>query len=164
MLAQLGSSTIPEAGRLIVREQLAIGGNTQPSLDMDRFIDRLAADSINQFDGTNGINCTVFFDRGFIEPLAYWRSRDPQAFLALSDRIGSRRYCDPVFVAPPWPEIFVTDHERQHSFSEAVEEYRTICETLGYLGYQQIEIPKLPVVNRAEFVLAQIDIAQKSVQ
>lgn len=163
-LAASGFATMPEAGRRIVQEQLATGGNAIPWEDMDSFIERLSAASIEHFDRANGFNQTVFFDRGFIEPLAHWRSRDSQAFLTLNDRIGSRRYCVPVFVAPPWPELFVSDNERQHDFSEAVREYHSICEMLNVLHYRQIEIPKLPVENRAEFVVNQIDIAQKSVQ
>ena len=155
---------MPEAGRLIVREQLAIGGKALPWLHIKSFIKRLSTDSIGQFDRADELNQTVFCDRGFIEPLAYWRSRDPQAFLALNDKIGIRRYCDPVLVAPPWPELFISDEERQHKFSQAVAEYHSICETLNYLNYRQIEIPKLTVEKRVDFVLSQLDIAQKSVQ
>lgn len=164
LLAAWGFATIPEAGRLIVREQIAIGGSAVPWFDVDSFVERLSTASIESFDGANRLNQTVFFDRGFIEPLAYWRSRDSQAFLALNGEIGGRRYCDPVFVAPPWPELFVSDNERQHDFSEAAAEYDSICETLNYLRYRQIEIPKLSVESRAEFILTQLDIAQKSVQ
>lgn len=131
---------------------------------MNSFIRRLATASIEQFDSADDLVTPVFFDRGFIEPLAHWRLRDADAFSELQSEIGDRRYSDPGFVAPPWPDIFVSDTERRHDFSEAVKEYQAICLTLNDLGYRQIEIPKLPIVDRAAFVLRLLDIAQKSVQ
>jgi predicted ATPase len=132
-LSNRGYSVAPEAGRLIVQEQ---------------------------FDSADDLATPVFFDRGFIEPLAHWRLRDAHAFSEVQSEIGDRRYNDPVFVAPPWPDIFGSDMECRHDFSEAVEEYQAICCTLNDLRYRQIEIPKLPVVDRAAFVLKSLNIAQ----
>jgi predicted ATPase len=159
-----GNTVVPEAGRMIVQEQLANGGKILPWLDMHSFVCRLSQDSIKQFDHVNDLDRPVFFDRGFIEPLAHWRSRDCQAFLALKDEVGARRYSDPVFVAPPWPELFVHDAERRHDFSAATEEYHSICETLTDFNYRQVEIPRMPVCDRTDFIMKQLDIVQKSVQ
>jgi predicted ATPase len=154
-----GYAVVPEAGRMIVQEQLAIGGKILPWLDMTSFVRRLSQDSIEQFDHVNDLDRPTFFDRGFIEALAYWRSSDSQAFLAFKDEVGGRRYSDPVFVTPPWPELFVDDAERRHDFSAAVKEYHLICETLTDFNYRQVEIPRMPVRDRVEFIMRQIDIA-----
>ena len=149
---------------MIVQEQLAIGGKILPWLDMNSFVRRLSQDSIEQFDHVNDVDRPVFFDRGFIEALAHWRSHDSQAFLALKDAVGARRYSDPVFVAPPWPELFVHDAERRHDFSVAMEEYHLICETLTDFNYRRVEIPRMPIRDRIDFIMKQLDIVQKSVQ
>lgn len=129
-LAASEFATVPEAGRLIVQEQLATGGEILPWSNMNAFIERLSTDSIKQFDCVNGLDKPVFFDRGIIEALAYWRLHDPQMGFTLHGEIGDRRYCDPVFVAPPWSELFVSDMERQHDFSAATVGYHSICDTL----------------------------------
>jgi predicted ATPase len=131
---------------------------------MNAFIRGLATASTEQFDSAADLAEPVFFDRGFIEPLAYWRSRNSDTLLELQSKIGHRRYSDPVFVAPPWPDIFVSDTASRHDFSEAVEEYHAICYMVTDLRYRQIEIPRLPVEDRVAFVLNRLDIAQKSVQ
>lgn len=149
---------------MIVQEQLANGGKILPWLDMRSFVCRLSQDSIKQFDHVNDLDGPVFFDRGFVEVLAHWRSSDSLAFVAFKDDVGARRYSDPVFVAPPWPELFVHDAERRHDFSAATEEYHSICETLSDFNYRQIEIPRMPVRDRVEFIMKQLDIVQKYVQ
>jgi predicted ATPase len=54
--------------------------------------------------------------------------------------------------------------ERRHDFSAAKEEYHSICETLSDFNYRQIEIPRMPVRDRVEFIMKQLDIVQKYVQ
>jgi predicted ATPase len=163
-LSVAGFATVPEAVLSIVQEQLAADGAALPWLDMNSFIDRLSIAAIEQFDRADGLDEPVFFDRGFIEALAYWRLRDTDAFLALQNEIGGRRYSDPVLVVPPWPELFVSDHERRHDFSDSVAEYNAICNMLNELDYRQIEVPKSPFSDRVAFILGQLDIGQKSVQ
>ena len=41
----------------------------------------------------------------------------------LADLVARYRYASPVFLAPPWPELFVSDSERRHDFASAVAEY-----------------------------------------
>ena len=64
------------------------------------------------------------------------------------------RYRTTVFIAPAWPEIYTNDAERKQDFAEAVNS----CEAaraayLGY-GYELVDMPLVPVADRAEFVLA----------
>lgn len=58
---------------------------------------------------------------------------------------GKHHYAQPVFLAPPWPEIFRTDNERQHSFEEANAEYLRLRTAFRALGYKTSELPKLSV-------------------
>ena len=66
------------------------------------------------------------------------------------------RYAKKVFVTPPWPEIFRQDEERRHSFEDALAQYPLALEVYLRCGYALIEIPKLPVAERVDFVLAQV--------
>lgn len=56
-------------------------------------------------------------------------------------------------MAPPWPEIYLTDPERRHGFEFAVAEYSRILEIYALLGYEVMILPKIEVAERADFVL-----------
>jgi predicted ATPase len=59
----------------------------------------------------------VFFDRGLIDAAAAPQALDGTTIL---DTIAqSHRYHSRIFLAPPWPEIYVQDEERRHSMDEA---------------------------------------------
>ena len=65
----------------------------------------------------------------------------------------SHRYHRRVFLAPPWPEIYVNDPERRHSFDAAVEEYARLLDAYPSLGYDVVVLPKAGVSERAGFVV-----------
>lgn len=47
---------------------------------------------------------------------------------------SAHRYHQRVFMAPPWPEIYVMDAERQHGFEEAKAEYERLMIAFPALG------------------------------
>ena len=57
-------------------------------------------------------------------------------------------------MAPPWPEIYVTDPERRHGLREATAEYQRLMEALPTLGYDVIDLPRTSPPERADFALA----------
>lgn len=95
----------------------------------------------------------VFFDRAI--PDALWMLHD----LGLLSRADAERsiatfpYCRPVFVAPPWQEIYATDSERDQRYDESVRVYRRASEWYDSLGFELIELPRVSVDDRCEFVL-----------
>ncbi len=66
------------------------------------------------------------------------------------------RYARSVFVTPPWPEIFETDAERRHSFADAMREYPQTLAAYRDCGYELVEVPKAPVSERVEFIVARV--------
>ena len=64
-----------------------------------------------------------------------------------------RHYADPVFLAPPWPEIFAPDEGRRHGFAEAVAEYERVTTALAALGYETRLLPGTDVGARADLVV-----------
>lgn len=97
----------------------------------------------------------VFFDRGLVDAaMALGHLTDEQE---AADALCRRhRYGRTVFLAPPWPEIHGTDHQRRHGLGEGVAEYDRLA--LGYprLGYRVHVLPKTDVQARADFVLASL--------
>jgi len=70
------------------------------------------------------------------------------------EKLGqAHRYHRRVFLAPPWPEIYLTDPERRHGFDQAIAEYHRLIVVYPSLGYEVILLPKVSVAPRADFVL-----------
>src|SRR5438874_6620570 len=67
---------------------------------------------------------------------------------------SQHRHHSKVFLAPPWPEIYVTDAERRHSFEAGLAEYERLEQVYPALGYEVIRLPKTTITERADFVLA----------
>ena len=63
-------------------------------------------------------------------------------------------YQHPVaFVCSPWQEIYRKDNERSHDFEFAKRDYDANCKAYSNAGYELIEVPKLSIEERADFVL-----------
>lgn len=94
---------------------------------------------------------SVFFDRGLVDAavaLEYATGSSAKDLLAFYDR-----YHQSVFLTPPWPEIYVTDEQRQQNFAEAIAEYDRLLIAYRDLGYDTFILPKVGVGDRADFVL-----------
>jgi len=64
------------------------------------------------------------------------------------------RYRRRVFVAPPWPEIYVNDAERRQDFAEAIRSYDAVVDAYESCGYELVALPKSTVDERVDFVLS----------
>jgi predicted ATPase len=155
-LSRLGYSTFEEAGRQIVREQHLAGGRGLPWEDADRFIEMLFDRARQQYRAATAGRAPNFLDRGLVEPFAWYRRTGRPVPGEVERAVRSLRYAEPVFLAPPWPEIFVGDAERRHGFEAATAEYTALVEAFALLGYRTIELPKTSIEARADFVLAAV--------
>lgn len=66
------------------------------------------------------------------------------------------RYDKLVFLAPPWPEIYVNDAERQHDLQEAMTEYDALCQSYPAKGYELVVLPKTSIAARADWLLDKV--------
>lgn len=157
-LGRRGHRVYPEAGRQIVREQNWIGGPTLPWTAPRAFCELLLSRAMHQLISAAGEPGLAFFDRSVVEPL----SGLARMGLPVPDHFARAgelcRYDQTVFVAPPWPEIHHIDAERRHGFDEALAEYEPLLATYRGLGYRLVELPKVSVTDRADFVLATLGV------
>ena len=152
-LAAEGYTTAPETGRQIVAEQLALQGTALPWLDRVSFMELLFERSIAAFDQIgNAVDHIVFFDRSFVEAIAYGLVIGKPAPEAMLRAAAARRFDTPVFVCPPWREIFTTDDERQHDFEFAIRDYQANVEAYRAAGYDLVEIPRISVQKRVAVI------------
>ena len=157
-LGRRGHRVFLEAGRQIVREQDWIGSDALPWTAPAKFAELLLSRAMHQLISAASEEGLAFFDRSLVEPLSGLARMGlpvPDHFVRAGERC---RYDETVFVAPPWPEIHHTDAERRHGFDEALEEYEPLLATYRRLGYRLVELPKVDVAARADFVLATLGI------
>jgi predicted ATPase len=155
-LAAGGVRTMPESGRAIIQDQVAIGGQALPWADRSAFAELMLTWEMRSYREALAGDGPVAFDRGVPDVLGYLRL----CGLAIPEHVRKAaevfRYHRRVLIAPPWAEIFGTDTERKQSFEEAVATYRVLVETYEALGYELISLPLVPVEERVRFVLAEI--------
>ena len=158
LLAALGSAgheVVEEPGRRIVAEEIASGGSALPWIDMAAFARRAVAMSKSDLSLAQKAAGPVFFDRGLIDAAVALHHVEG---IALETTLENRKpYCDPIFLAPPWPELFATDEQRRHGLEEAVAEFDRLESALQRLDYRVIQLPKVPVEARVRYVLEMVD-------
>jgi len=152
-LSDLGYSTVEEAALAIMREQLECNGKILPSVDRTAFMEAVLARSIKDYETAQSLKGPVFFDRGFPEWVRFLgNSAKPNLIAA-----AQCRYASMVFLAEPWPEIYMCDHYRQHSFERAAKSYEPTISAYIEAGYRTCIIPKVSVQERVAFILAQVE-------
>ncbi|SOE17952.1 predicted ATPase [Hoeflea halophila] len=152
-LSEKGYRTVPEAGRQIVAEQLAAQGAALPWEDRAAFMHLLFARSIAAFDQVRISDAKwVIHDRSFVEAIAYCTVISQPVPEQMLQAAIVRRFDQPVFVCPPWREIFEQDAERQHDFQFALRDYEVNTAAYAEAGYDLVEVPRLPVPDRVTFV------------
>lgn len=154
-LRSRGYSVVPEAGREVYQEYASISA-TNPIFMCEKIIERSVAAYHHANKITSVLDDVIFFDRSFLDCVSYYQS------LAIADStkydhlIHELRYSPIVLMTPPWEEIFCQDDERKHSFADAVADYGRLLEAYPQYGYQIMELPKVSVKERTEFVISLI--------
>lgn len=154
-LAARGYSVFEEPGRQVVKEQLASGGQGLPWSDAGKFTELCIERAVAQHAAKGGQGL-AFYDRSLVDALNALEVLDlpvPDRFAGAVARV---RYAQRVFMTPPWPEIYRTDTERKHSYTEAVQEFESLIRFYARHGYEVVMLPELPPPARADFVLANL--------
>ena len=120
-------------------------------MDEVAFARRAIAVALADRANARGIDGWIFFDRGLVDAAAGLQHLTGEQTLAALGQI--HRYHRRVFLTPPWHEIYATDPERRHGFDVAAAEYSRLCEAYPILGYEVLVLPKVDIIERADFVL-----------
>lgn len=153
-LTQRGYRCSTEAGRAIIQEQVAIGGNALPWGDRAAFAEMMLCWEMRSYHIVEGSGTPCFFDRGLPDIAGYLSLCELPVPIHLEEAIRQFRYSDHVFIAPPWREIYAQDTERKQSFEEAELTYRIMLNIYQKYGYKLWVLPRVPVDERVNFVLA----------
>ena len=58
-----------------------------------------------------------------------------------------------VFILPPCEAIYTTDAARDQSFADAIGVHAGLEQWYGSCGYRLHDVPRLPVPQRADYIL-----------
>ena len=155
-LERRGFIVFEEPGRQIIKEQQFLKGNALPWTDPLQFVELSVSRSIHQMALAARVDQRSFLDRGIVDAISFLEHLSLPIPLYLENAVKLLRYHRRVFVAPPWPEIFASDAERRHSFDEAKAQYSSLLRTYERLGYSLVELPKIDVESRVEFIVGQL--------
>lgn len=142
--------TVPEPARELIAEHRAVTGEATLDHRPDLFVERLISRSLQNYRYASEATVTVF-DRGLPDCLAYAAVYGIDTQRAM-EAAAANRYENPVFVAPPWEEIYTTDDMRKATLAEAESFYSEVISAYDRLGYDMIELPKASVEERAAFI------------
>lgn len=153
LLKRAGHVTEPEAGRTIIREQTASGGDALPWADRVAFAERMAASDMAAHARHANAGGPVFFDRGLPDVAGYLSLCDLPVPIDLRRAVEHMRYANPVFIAPFWLDIFAQDGERRQDADEAERTCEVMWTTYTELGYRLVELPLDTPEGRLAFIL-----------
>lgn len=147
-----GFTGAEEAGRGIIRDQVAIGGTTLHWADQKLFAELMLAWEMRSWNQSLAAAGPVFFDRGVPDCVGYLNLCGlpvPDHFRRAAEKF---RYNRTVFILPPWPGIYGNDTERKQDFAEAVRTFEAVSEAYAGCGYDLAEVPLAPIADRLAFI------------
>jgi predicted ATPase len=159
-LKAAGFATSPEAGRGIIRDQVAIGGTALPWHDKPLFSELMLSWEMRSWQAACDQTGPVFFDRGVPDTLGYYRLIGLPVPAHVTNAAAKFRYNRRVFIAPPWPDIFTRDSERKQTLDEAERTYHSLVGVYTELGYELVQLPLAPVDARLRFILAEAGLSR----
>ena len=158
-LKEAGFAGSVEAGRAIIRHQIAISGPALPWNDPGLFAEAMLSWEMRSYEIARQQVGRVFFDRGVPDTLGYLRLSGLSAPSHMQKAADLFRYNRRVFILPPWPEIFHADSERKQSLAEAERTYHAMLEAYTSNGYELVVVPRAPVQDRLRFILQRADLS-----
>ncbi len=138
----------------MVTAELAADGDGLPWVNEHRFAGLVMALGVRHWTAATSDLC--FYDRSLVDVVTWYERQSatvPQEVAAL---VRDYPYANKVFLTPPWPEIYVTDAARRHSFEDAVAEYDALLASYPAKGYEVVIVPKMGIEQRADWLLDRI--------
>lgn len=152
-IASRGFRVFAEPGRQVIKEQNYIGGDAAPGPDIMKFVELTISRTMHHMIEASSACAPVFFDRSIVDQVSGLEHLKIDVPAHLMRAAEMFRYNEHVFIVPPWKEIYRNDCERTHSFEDACAQYATLLATYERLRYKFVLVPKVPVSERADFIL-----------
>jgi len=150
-LEKMEYAVFHEIAREIIHHEMQTGGDAVPWLNIQSFSEQVLHGRIRQHaEGTGRLS---FYDRGLPDIAAFLMKEKQIVPDEINALCRDLNYDNPVFITPPWENIFHRDEERKEDFSAAIRVHKAIEQILSELGYELVPVPMGSIRWRAEFVL-----------
>ena len=146
-----GNVVMHETARAIIQERRASGRSPRPQ--PLAFAEEILRRDIEQFERQSTTSGYVFYDRSILDALCMRDEVAPFQPRELQELVSRYPYHRKVFVLPPWEVIYAQDAERDQTFADAVRVHAMLDAWYRRCGYDLIEVPKVSVAERCEYVL-----------
>jgi len=153
LLKAAGHAGTVEAGRAIIRDQVAIDGPALPWRDRALFAEQMLAWEMRSYAEAKDLRGPVFFDRGVPDVAGYLRLCGLPVPAHIDAAARHFHYNISVFLFPPWREIFHQDGERKQDFAEAERTFEAVRSAYVGYGYDCVTVPPAAAETRAAFIL-----------
>jgi predicted ATPase len=153
-LARRGHKTVSDSAREVIAGRKARGLSPRP--DPVEFAQEVYRRDLAKYRSFAGANDIVFFERTAIESRAMLLDALRQAGNEVDIEAQEFEFVDPVFVLPPWQDIYRTDEERDHTFEHALWVHEQVVGCYLAQGYEVNEVPRCSPSERTDYVLASL--------
>ena len=119
-------------------------------------MDEVLARNIQAFEAAQCLPAPVFFDRAIPECVAHMRLLGLTVTPRQAAAATEYRYATTVYVAEPWPEVYVCDRWRRASFERAARSFEPTVAAYREAEYGACTLPKVSVPERVAFVLERL--------
>jgi predicted ATPase len=153
-LSSRGFSVVEETARIIIQRRMAQGLSPRPTAF--EFAREVLHEDIRKFGPAAGAGC-VYFDRGLVDALGMLEEVAPLPPNELESFVRKYPYHRQVFFLAPWEDIYAADDERDQTLVEAIRIGDSLAEWYRRCRYELIEVPKVSIAERCEYVLQAID-------
>lgn len=156
-LESLGHHCLHEVSREVILEAQKQGISQMFLENPLLFSQKLLEARVKQYESLKNYEEEItFIDRGIPDVVAYldyFGTDYPETF----KKACNENNYDKIFLLPPWREIYLNDNERYETFEEAESISNYLKKTYLSFGYKIIEVPKLSVKNRCDFIINNLD-------
>lgn len=154
-LTKRNFNCIYENSREVISEQIIKGGDILPWKNQIAFENTIANMRAKQYL-TSPKKSICFFDRSAVDCAAYLKSNNLKVTSEIIKIIKRCTFNSTAFYTPIWEEIYKNDNERIEKIEQAKEIEGQILYVYRRQGYRLIEIPKISVIERVNFILSRI--------
>jgi predicted ATPase len=150
-LQERGHAICGDAARAIIQNRRKLGLSPRPGAA--EFAQQVLDADIVGFVRHATTQGYVFYERGVIDSLGMLSEVSPLDASELESWLSRYAYHPRAFILPPWSAIYTNDAERDHTFAHAEEVHAATAAWYRRCGYQLVEVPKVSVAERCEYVL-----------
>jgi predicted ATPase len=154
-LAERGYHYVPEAARAIIKQRLEAGLSPRPPVA--QFGQEILQMDLTYYRETPVTGKPIFFDRGIVDALGLLAEAEALSPAHVQAYINKFPYNQVVFLMPPWQSIYTTDAQRDQTFAEAIQVFERLSAWYTQWGYQTVEVPRVAVETRVEFILKTVE-------